>query len=373
MARNHPVRHWRTALHRAVAAAALSLALPGCTGTPPVAQQTAAADPMAAYLFAYFKGSGPEREKIYFAISEGNDALHWRELNGGRPVLESTKGTRGLRDPFLMRSAEGDRFFLLATDLSVARTTWNAAVRQGSHHLEIWESRDLIDWGEQRHVPVNLPNAGMTWAPEAIWDPSAGNYAVYWASTLYTDGTRTQDDGNGPQMLLSTTRDFRSFTPPRPWIKSADRAELQPGSELIDSSVLFEDGQYHRFTKVAASGDCAVADIMHDRSPSLAAPAANWTLADRCIGHDAGTTELEGPSILKANTGDRSGHRYILFVDRFRDAGLIPLVTDSLSDDVEWRVPADFALPPGARHGTALPITAAERDALLARWGAPPK
>ncbi len=37
-------------------------------------------------------------------------------------VLESHEGTRGLRDPFIMRSAEGDRFFLLATDLSTGRT-----------------------------------------------------------------------------------------------------------------------------------------------------------------------------------------------------------------------------------------------------------
>jgi hypothetical protein len=368
---HHSSRRWGAALRRMVAGAALVLAVPGCTGTTPPPAQTAAAQPMAGYLFAYFKGTGPvaEREKIYFAISEGNDALHWRELNGGRAVLQSSQGTGGLRDPFLMRSAEGDRFFLLATDLTIAKTSWPEAVRNGSHHLEIWESADLVNWGEQRHVRVNRPEAGMTWAPEATWDPASGAYAVYWASTLYTDAARTEDDGAGPQMMIATTSDFRTFSAPRPWAKSGERGDLKPGTELIDATVLLDNGQYHRFTKAAATGGCPAGDIIHERSPTLLAPASGWTLADTCIGRDAGTTELEGPSILRTNAGDRGGYRYVLFADRFRDAGLLPLGTNSLEGEVEWQVPADFALPPGARHGTALPITAQERDALLARWG----
>lgn len=45
----------------------------------------------AGYLFVYFtddedQGGG---EEIYFALSQGNDPLHWQELNGGKPVLVS--------------------------------------------------------------------------------------------------------------------------------------------------------------------------------------------------------------------------------------------------------------------------------------------
>ncbi len=66
-----------------------------------------------------------------------------------------------------MRSAEGDRFFMLATDLSIYNRSmdWNGTLQNGSHHIEVWESTELVSWGEQRHVEVNLPTAGMTWAP----------------------------------------------------------------------------------------------------------------------------------------------------------------------------------------------------------------
>lgn len=52
---------------------------------------------------------------IYFAASNGNSALSWTELNGAQPVLKSSFGTTGLRDPFIIRSHEGDTFYLIST------------------------------------------------------------------------------------------------------------------------------------------------------------------------------------------------------------------------------------------------------------------
>jgi hypothetical protein len=65
------------------------------------------------YAMSYFTGEGTaDGEQIRMSLSRGNDALHWRELNGGRPVLTSELGTKGLRDPFIIRSPEGDKFHL---------------------------------------------------------------------------------------------------------------------------------------------------------------------------------------------------------------------------------------------------------------------
>lgn len=59
----------------------------------------------AGYLFAYFTGEGTaDGEQIRYALSRGDNALSWRELNGGQPVLTSTTGEKGLRDPFVIRS-----------------------------------------------------------------------------------------------------------------------------------------------------------------------------------------------------------------------------------------------------------------------------
>ena len=325
---------------------------------------------MSAYMFVYFHSDTVEGEKLRFAVSDGNNALRWRELNGARPVLESSKGTMGLRDPFILRSAEGDRFFLLATDLSVGRSGWGGATDKGSHYLEIWESTDLVHWSEQRHVKVNLPQAGMTWAPEATYDPTIQAYVVYWTSTLFTDASHRTSDGNGPQILISTTRDFRHFTPPRPWFKAADLPFLVKDKGMIDSTVLKDGADYYRFTKVSEVSGCPSSDIMGQRSRTLRATGHSgaWRTIDRCIGRKAGTPEVEGPSAFVANPGDTSGFRYFLWVDNYGGVGYIPLATRSLRGTIRWTYPKDFRLPASPRHGSVLSITARERDALVARW-----
>lgn len=62
------------------------------------------------------------------------------------------------------------------------QTTWDAAQRQGSKGIFVWESTDLVNWSGERLVVVENSSAGMVWAPEAIWDPSKGQYLVHWAS-----------------------------------------------------------------------------------------------------------------------------------------------------------------------------------------------
>jgi hypothetical protein len=54
------------------------------------------------------------------------------------------------------------------------QTSWDAAQRTGSRGIFVWESTDLINWGNERLVVVEDATAGMVWAPEAIWDPAKG-------------------------------------------------------------------------------------------------------------------------------------------------------------------------------------------------------
>ncbi len=65
--------------------------------------------PFEGYTFAYFTGNSVAGENIYFAASNGNNALSWTELNSGQPTLTSTFGEKGLRDPFLIRSPRATR------------------------------------------------------------------------------------------------------------------------------------------------------------------------------------------------------------------------------------------------------------------------
>ena len=71
-----------------------------------------------AYLFTHFIGEQPQGEQIYFSLSK--DGLHWKDLHDGKPVICSEVGECGLRDPFLIRKADGSGFVIIATDLCIA-------------------------------------------------------------------------------------------------------------------------------------------------------------------------------------------------------------------------------------------------------------
>ena len=230
-------------------------------------------------------------------------------------------GEMGLRDPFLIRSPEGDRFFLIATDLSIGRNgDWDRSQRTGSKYLEVWESTDLVTWSAQRHVKVSPDTAGNTWAPEAYWDADLGQYVVFWASKLYAETDTNHTGSTYNRMLYATTRDFRTFSEPRIW---QDRGESR-----IDSTVIKENGTYYRFTKDEGGGGTGCSDIIQEKAASLTAvdlpgnPA--WTFMKGCIGREAGTSAVEGPTVFKANPGDTSGSQVLPLRRRVRRPRLHP-------------------------------------------------
>ncbi|KAG5953838.1 hypothetical protein E4U53_001911 [Claviceps sorghi] len=315
---------------------------------------------MQGYLFAYFTGNSIDGEKIYLAASRGNNALDWQELNGGKPILSSTKGTRGLRDPFIMRAHTGDKFYLIATDLSIGSgTSWGSSVRQGSRYLEIWESPDLITWSEQRHVLVSPETAGNTWAPEAYWDDALGKYIVFWASSLYSQSADPKHTGTSyHRMMYATTSDFVTFSEAKIW--------QDTGKARIDSTVLQQGGVYYRFTKDEGSSTGCI-DIIEESSTDLTAPVSAWRRVAACIGKGAGTGAVEGPTAFKANPADVNGQKYYLFVDEYNGRGYIPLETQDIANP-SWKVSPSYKLPAHPRHGTVLPITADELKRITSHY-----
>jgi hypothetical protein len=345
----------------ATSAAASPAVPPGTTAAP-------SGEPFAAYLFVHFAGeSTPDGEAIHLTVSRGDTLSDWQPLNGGRPVLVSTAGERGLRDPFLLRSADGDRFHLLATDLRVHEDgTFRRAQERGSRSLVVWESTDLVHWGEQRMVQVSGEDAGNTWAPEAVWDADAGHYAVYWASNLYP-GTpaaerRVEDSYN--RMMIATTSDFVTFTEPQVWIDVRRAA----GYGTIDSTVVRHDGVWHRFTKDERPD---VMQVFQERSPDLMRPTTGsigsaWELVAERIGNPH-LTHGEGPTVVRSLAGDR----WYLFQDwppYGGGTGYVVFETADL-DSGAWAPVEGARLPASLRHGAVVAITRAELERLLAAYG----
>lgn len=329
-----------------------------------------AAEPYTAYFFPHFVGeSTADGEEIYFAASVGNDPEEWMTLNDGESVLASALGEQGLRDPFLIRSPEGDRFYLIATDLKIyGGGDFGTAQETGSRSIMVWESTDLVNWSEQREVVVAPENAGNTWAPEAYWDEAAGEYVVYWASALYpADLPPEQRDisTSYQRMMYATTRDFVTFSAPQVWIDEPQGA----GRGMIDSTVARQDGVYYRLTK-----DESYMGVRQERSTDLrrtqgVSAGDGWELMAERIGFGqpnpwGGTfTGGEGPSIFKSNT-DASW--YLLQDQPSYHGGQGYMLFES-SDlaSAQWTSVPSAKLPESPRHGTVIPVTASEYQRLL--------
>ena len=324
-------------------------------------KKKAEVDAMTDYVFAYFAGDGAG-EQIFLAASR--DGMHWEELNDGEPVLKSEMGTTGLRDPYILRSPEGDKFYLVATDLSIALANWNwdGVQKEGSQALMVWESDDLINWTNQRMAVVSAQiEAGCTWAPEVFYDDTTGEYMLFWSS-------KVKEDNYGKQRVYyCKTRDFYTFTEPKIWIENS--------FSTIDTTVIKgEDNRYYRFSKNEA-GDAKyiyeeVADTLLGEWEGV-----GWTKSETGINsvYPKKIGGGEGPCCFRINDDDREkvGANYCLLIDDFGGVRYYPMLTDDLASGEFTDAKAKANLPKKPCHGTVMNITEAEYKALTTKWGTP--
>ena len=249
--------------------------------------------------------------------TERNDFFSFSPINNGDPVITSKTDTTGLRDPYVLRSHDGDEYYMIATDLKVSRQGWGQNQQYGSLKIEAWKSRDMVNWtrtnaddGSDAGIVVNSPNQGMTWAPEAFWDDALNAYVVFFSSRAYTDGSRsTAINGKkgSPYNIVryAITRDFRTFTPAKDW--------QDTGYSRIDSTVFKIGSYYYRMTKNEESGAAGsyVVDgksTFLERSKCLTCTTASsdpdadetntWRLLDQRL------LPFEGPESIALNKDD---------------------------------------------------------------------
>jgi len=307
---------------------------------------TAAFASDGGYLFATFKGEQtPMTEQIYFVLS--HDGRQWDALNGAQPVLVNALGEKGVRDPYLLRSHDGKKFYVIATDLSInLNGNWNRATHAGSKSIVIWESTDLVQWSPPRLVKVAPDDAGCTWAPEAVYDEDKNKYLAFWASTTASDNFHKQ------RIWAAWTKDFVTFSKPfvyidKPW-------------DVIDTDIVRENGNYYRFSK-----DEQYKAITMEVSTNLMGPwndVTNFSLA-KMRGY-------EGPEcyqIKPATNGQPA--TWCLILDQYsKGTGYHPFVTEDLSSG-QFKPGEGFTFPFRLRHGDVLPISAMEYEHLEKAYG----
>lgn len=324
------------------------------------------AEPKTGYFFPYFLGeSTTTDEELYFAASQRNDVKAWTVLNDGKSVLQSNVGEQGIRDPFIIRSKEGDRFFMIATDLNIkdVQKNFGAAQEKGSKNLLVWESDDLVNWSDVRAIKVASDYAGNVWAPEAYYDEQRGEYIVWWSSAIYasTDVTTHNIADSYQRMYYATTRDFVNFSEPQVWLDK----KTGTGKGMIDATMALYKGMYYRIIK--NEGYMA---MQQDKSTDLRSTTYEL-IKDRVgVGQPnpwGGTYTMgEGPSLFPSNTDP--DHWYLLQdqPSYHGGKGYMLFETNDLPS-ANWTSVLDGSLPP-ARHGSIIGVTQTELAALYAKY-----
>lgn len=261
-----------------------------------------------AYLFAYFRNDAKSTngENVFYAVSK--DGYNYEALNGGVPVASASQGTGHSRDPYIMKAQDGAeyKYYMVATD---ANTTNN----YNNTGLHTWGSNDLISWDELANPQFATDKGGgsktitnMCWAPEAIWDPVAGKYMVYFA-TNEADSAANES----AKIYYSYTADFRNF--------SEKKVLFDPGYGVIDADITpYGNGYVMLYKKEASSGTGAKKvwyTFKTGKSPSNSD--GEYDAANAKVFESVSNTQAEGPQVFPIS-GTSS---YGVLVDYFSDGG----------------------------------------------------
>jgi len=302
-------------------------------------QKKSTTEKYSNYLFTYFTGNAKADEQIRFAIS--NDGYNFRALNGNQPVIQSAaiSETGGVRDPHILRGADGKSFYMVVTDM-VSALGWDS-----NRAMVLLKSTDLINWTSsiiniQKRFPGN-DSLLRVWAPQTIYDATAKKYMIYWSMKhgkgkdiiyyAYANAAFTDLETAPKQLFFSPTN-----------------------GSCIDGDIVFKDGKYHLFFKTEGEGagiKIAVSDKLTE----------GYVLQDKYVQQTK--DQVEGAGVFKLNNGEG----YILMYDVYTKGKYQFTKTKDLKTFTV--IDQDVTMNFHPRHGTVIPVTSAEAERLIKKWG----
>jgi len=294
---------------------------------------------MAGYLFVYFTGNSQSGEAIRFALS--NDGFTYKALNNNNPILDSKKisSSGGIRDPHILRGADGKTFYMVATDM-LSSLGWNsnrAMVLMKSTNLTAWQTTVV---NIQKSFP-GYADLQRVWAPQTIYDVEKGKYMIYWAMKV----------GNEPDKIYFAYANA-TFTA----LETAPQLlfALPDGASCIDADIVYNLGQYHLFFKTEGAGN----GIKKAVSASLT---SGYVVYDKYL--QSTTNAVEGGCVFRMYDTDT----WLLIYDMYMNGAYQFTKSTDLTEFSVVPQTVSFDFTP--RHGTIIPLSKAEADALLNKWG----
>lgn len=292
-----------------------------------------------SYLFVYFTGNNGHNEAIRFALSP--DGFTYKALNGNLPVIASDTIAKksAVRDPHILRGVDGKSFYMVVTDMKSANG-WNS--NQG---MVLLKSNDLINW---KHCTIDIAalfpkfsKVNRVWAPQTIYDQKVGKYMIYWSMR----------SGDEPDVIYySYVNDDFTMLITEPKVLYDNPLK----TSCIDGDIIYENGVYNLFFKTEASGN----GIKKAESASLTGP---YTVKNNKYLQQT-TNAVEGACVFRLI----NSNKYMLIYDVYANGRYE--FTES-TDLVNFKLASDVSMDFAPRHGTIIPITSEEAEALAKKWG----
>jgi hypothetical protein len=277
------------------------------------------------YLFTSFH----EADQKYLRFLYSFDGYHWTNVPG--TFLAGNVGTNKVfRDPSLACGPDG-----------TFRLVWTAGWR-GDQGFGCANSRDLINWSEQKFVPVmtNEPTTVNVWAPELFYDARAANFIIVWASTIpgrFPDKLEKHD--NNHRLYFTTTADFTNFAPTKLF--------YDPGFSVIDPFILKNDGGYVLVCKDNSRPNLNVR-VAFSNSP---------------LGPWENVSEPFTPKFTEGSCAMKIGENWLIYFDAYRQKiyGAVKTRDFKMFSDAT----SEVSFPEGHKHGTAIKVPRRILDGLL--------
>lgn len=294
----------------------------------------------SSYLFAYFTGNSQEEESVHFALS--TDGYNYNALNNNQPIIDSKiiSSSGGIRDPHILRGADGKTFYMVVTDM-VSAKGWSS-----NRAMVLMKSTDLINWSSSIvNVPQTYPkefgDVKRVWAPQTIYDKDTKQYMIYWSML----------GSKGPDIIYYAyaNKDFTALTTtPKQLFYSPSN------SACIDGDIIFNKGKYHLFFKNESSGGGIRQAVSDKLTEGYVQQEGFFDQTDEAV---------EGSGIFKLIDSDE----YILMYDMYMKGKYQFTKTKDFQhfSIVDNAISMNFH----PRHGTVIRITEKEKQALIKKWG----
>ncbi|MBR3815758.1 MAG: glycoside hydrolase family 43 protein [Clostridia bacterium] len=289
------------------------------------------------YLFVYFVGNGEGEERLHFAVSK--DGYNFTALNANKPVITQTKGKKCVRDPYVFKGQKG-AYYIIGTDMR-CEEGW-----ESNHALISWKSDDLVNWYDEALIDIkelgeDYADTTRAWAPQAMWDESAGKYMIYWAHSTKRHNTAG--------LYYAYSDDLKAIDEPRPLY-------CREGIQTIDGDIAYnpKDGLYYLYFK-------------HDEDQTIAyvtSEKLNGPYEDKPTVVSLAPSGVEGSQLYPINGTDT----YIMIMDEYGKGRFFMQQTQ----DFRSFLPVDrkdYTMDFSPRHGSITAISDEEYDRLIKAFG----